>query len=239
MGTISKEYQFGWFGACDGMSSCEPLSLNEKLSDADDGNDRARLDSIVRVSYSGNFSGKVFEKFTPYNKNNSTLKTAIDATGQTFDHYFNNTFQSLECGVGYIVARRETGEFETFDIDNFHIADETGFISDDCNDVVCTETGLNTYLVSSTQIISDQSNGVTSTGWGLDGSVSLSGGDSTNAATPNSVDVKHNGELIGHVTYTGAPASDKIYLSVTTPGPLEGKCLVGTIINNICELQEK
>jgi hypothetical protein len=231
MGTISKEYQFGWFGACDGMSSCEPLSL-ETL-----GNDRSNIDSIIRVSHSGNFNGDVFEKFTPYNKDKTELTTALTASGKTFDHFFNNNFQSLECGVGYIVSGR--GSFADFDIANFHIADETGFISDECSDVVCTETGLNVYNVSSTQIISDQANGVVSTGWNLDGSVSLSAGDSTNAATPSSVDVMHDGQLIGHVTYTGTPASDKIYLSVTTPGPLEGKCLVGTITNNLCQLEEK
>jgi len=236
MGKISKEYQFGWLGACDSMSSCESLSLDGKLSPADTGVDRDKVESIVRVSCSGNFNGRVFEKFTPYNKNRADLKALVDQSGKTFDHYFNNNFQSLECGVGYIIAGR--GSFSDFEIQNFHLADETGYISAECSEVICTETGLNTYQVSATQIISDQANGIVSTGWGYTGSVSLSGGDDSNSAAPTSVDVMHDGQLVGHVTYTGSPASDKIYLSVTS-GSLTGKCLVGTITNNLCQLEEK
>ncbi len=236
MGTISKKYQFGWFSACDDMSSSETLSLDGSLSTEDSGTDRAKLDSIIRVSDSGNLSGRVFEKFTPYNKDRADLKALVDASGNTFDHFFNNTFQTLECGVGYIVTGR--GSFEDFDIDNFYLADETGYISDECSDVVCTEDGLNVYNISSTQIISDQANGIVSTGWSLDGAVSLSGGDASNSATPTAVDIMHNGELVSHVTYTGSPISDKIYLSVMS-GPLTGKCLVGAIANNLCNLEEK
>jgi hypothetical protein len=236
MGTISKKYQFGWFGACDGMSSAEDLSLNGALSSGDQGEDRAKLDSIIRISDSGNLSGRVFEKFTPYNKDRADLKALVDASGNTFDYFFNNNFQTLECGVGYIVAGR--GSFADFNIDNFYLADETGYISDECGDVVCTETGLNVYNISTTQVISDQANGVVSTGWSFSGAVSLSGGDDSAAATPTAIDVMHDGQLVSHVTYTGSPASDKIYLSVTS-GPLTGKCLVGTIANNLCNLEEK
>ena len=236
MGTIKKEFQFGWLGKCDDMRSCASLSLNGPLSTADDGNDRSKVEAIIRVSYSENSNGRVFEKFTPYDNTRADLANAVDATDHTFDYFFNNNFQTLECGVGYIVTSRS---FSDFDIENFHLADGTGYVSEGCADIqICTEVGLNTYQVSATQIISDQAAGIISTGWGYTGSVSLSGGDGSNTSIPTSVDITHNDQLIGHVTYTGNPSSDKIYISVTT-GPLEGKCLVGTITNNLCDLKEK
>lgn len=237
MGIISKKTQFGWYGTCDTIRTCQPLSLDGNLSSTDTGEDRSKMSAIIRVSDLPGHEGDVFEKFTPYNKNKSGLANLISNSGKTFDYFFNNNFQQLDCGRGYIVVGR--GTFTDFNIQDFNIADETGFVSSACADIdFCTQEGNLVYNISLQSKIFDSTNGVISSGIKYTGKLSVPKPQSSTSSTPYAVDLLHNGELIGHITFTGSSlSSSNIYLSVTE-GEFKNKCFSGEISNNVCELKE-
>ena len=238
MGIINKTFQFGWYGTCDTMKNCSPLILDGSLSSSDAGNDRKKISAIVRVSNLVGHEGNVFEKFTPYNKNKEGLSAKILASGKTFDHFFNNSFQSLDCGRGYIVVARPTTE-GSLEIRDFHSTDQLGFISNACADqLYCTDVNNLIYDVSMQSGASDQENGVISSGIKYTGKLSVPRPSAINSSVPTAVDILHNNELIGHVTFTGSiDASSKIYLNISE-GEFANKCLVGEISNNVCILKE-
>lgn len=231
MAIINKQVQFGWYGSCETIKNCEELSFDSDL-------DRTKLNSIVRVSNLIGHAGNVFEKFTPYNKNKIGLSEKVSQSGKTFDHFFNNSFQSLDCGRGYIVITRPTPG-SALDIKDFHIADETGSISSTCaDDVVCTESGNLVYDVSMLASVSDQENGIVSSNIKYTGKLSVPKPNSESASIPYAVDLLHNNELIGHITLTGSISAPSVVYLKVTEGEHINKCLRGEISNNVCELKE-
>jgi hypothetical protein len=237
MGIISKKVQFGWYGSCETMKNCSGLLLDGTLSTSDSGDDRSKLSAIVRVSNVQGHVGNVFEKFTPYNKNKEGLFNKIISSGKSFDHFFNNNFQELDCGRGYIVVSR--GAVQDFDIKDFHISGQDGYISSTCADqLYCTQLGNLIYDVSPQSNVSDQENGVISSGIAYVGKLSVPTPSATSSSTPIAVDLLHNNQLIGHITFTGnIDSGSMIYLNVTT-GQFVDKCLSGEISNNVCILKE-
>ena len=176
-------------------------------------------------------------------KNKELFSESLTDATKTFDYYINPTFGELECGVGYLVTTH--GEQEDFDILDFQIADGTAFVSSDCAGLIATETpvatcakdGFNEYVVSSSSAVDDLSNGVTSTFWELNGTLAISSASASAGILPNLVKVYDPaGTLIGAVTFTGAPADNKVFLLVSSAGAYEGKCLSGDIIGDSCNL---
>lgn len=238
MGTINKKVQFGWYGSCETIKNCEALSLDKKLSSTGTNLDRTKLSSIVRVSNLTGHAGNVFEKFTPYNKNKIGLSEKVSNSGKTFDHFFNNSFQELECGRGYIVVARPTTQ-GALNIQDFHIADETSSISSTCaDDIVCTKAGNLVYDVSMQSSVVDQENGVVSSNIKYTGKLSVPKPNSESASIPYAVDLLHNDELIGHITLTGSISAPSVVYLKVTEGEHINKCLSGEIANNVCELKE-
>ncbi len=97
---------------------------------------------------------------------------------------------------------------------------------------ICTEDGYTEYEVSPQEGITDQEAGIISSTWTRLGILSLPSTKDTSQPTPNPVDVLYQDELLGHITFTGTPASDRIYF---TEGAI---CLSGKIIKGECILSE-
>jgi len=137
---IDKKYQYGWYGSCE--EECKSLFF-DKLGDA-----RNYIDSIVRVSYA---DGKSFEKYTSYDKENLDWVDSLP-DNQTFDDYINPQFSYMDCGMGYLVIRNDSGDFGASpEISNFtvahHFGESGGFIAvDGCPDVTPTPTPLAPFI---------------------------------------------------------------------------------------------
>jgi len=240
MGTISKKYSYGWYGSCDTIEDCEPMVFHDLGYEAND--NRSYIESVIRVS---EFDGYTFEKFTSYNPGESLLDTIATVPGKTFDDYFNTGFKQMECGAGYMVVSRD-GNPPDFVLDEFNVADGTSFIAMDCAGLqpppsVCTEAGFTDYVVGPSTLLSDQQNGVVSSAFSISGTLSISSADSNvepQFAMPYPVDVSVDGTIIGHVTYSGQPSGFKMYFTDITSGVHQGKCLTGTIADNLCQLEE-
>jgi hypothetical protein len=246
MGLINKKYHYGWYGSCDSITSdnCPPLKFETDLG-ADDEltENRSKIESVIRVSMRDGF---VFEKYTSYDKERTELKIRVDATDKSFDDYFNAGFKQMECGVGYLLAT--SGSFKDFELLDFNLADGTSFVSTDCDGltittsptpVVCTHTDFTSYTVGASTPIEDQTAGVISSTWLHDGTISISAANDANSAAPYPVDVLDPmGHLLGHITYTGQPETNKVFY-LPTSGTYSDKCLTGDIVGNICQLEEK
>lgn len=90
---------------------------------------------------------------------------------------------------------------------------------------------FNDYQVTSEHKISDQENGVTSSTWIVDGILSIPSTNSEITKQPYAVDVYYENTIQGHITFTGVPVSNSIYFTM-----LNGNRLVGTIVDNRCDL---
>jgi hypothetical protein len=91
---------------------------------------------------------------------------------------------------------------------------------------------FNDYQISNEISIIDTEVGITSSVWGVDGILSLPYVNKKITSTPHSVDIILDSKLLGHITFTGLPMSNSIYFTNKY-----GERYVGTIVNNMCELQ--
>ena len=134
MGKLSNNKEYGWYGSC-ADQPCNDMYLSTLASNRDN------IDSVIRTKSVGDATG--FEKFTCYNDTNDF--NGLIGDQQTIDDYFNHTFDTLQCGRGYLVnvntQRSILGEVE---IDGLNIPDGKSFVSSDCSGIeakLCSEEG--------------------------------------------------------------------------------------------------
>ena len=141
MGKLKNNKEYGWYG------SCADQPCNEKFLSTL-GSSRDNIDSIIRTRSIGDATG--YEKFTCYNDTNNF--NGLIGDQQTIDDYFNHSFDTFECGRGYLVnvntQRSILGEVE---IDGLNIPDGKSFVSSDCSGIkaeLCSQDGYVELSVS-------------------------------------------------------------------------------------------
>ena len=134
MGKIKYNSEYGWYGTC-GFNECEDYYLSH-LKD-----NRNNVDSIIRTRSAGDATG--YEKFTCYDNDKPFAWNNLIGSTNTFDDYFNLTFDKLECGRAYLVnTNTKRNNLSEYEIEGLNTFTGESFVSSNCSDVLevpCTE----------------------------------------------------------------------------------------------------